>query len=154
MLNAPTRGRSRVTRASGDRGSILMLMPAAILIVLVLGAIAVDMSVIYLAKHELIDAASAAANDAATVGLNEASLRVGSGYSLDPTRIDEAVGRSLASSGILGRLAEPPMVTITSTDQVRVDLTIEVDYIFAKALPGNRGHTTVHASATANAQRN
>lgn len=130
-----------------------MLMPAAILIVLILGAIAVDMSVVHLAKRELIDAASAAANDAVTVGMNEEALRGGHGYVLDSARATVSAERSLEAAGVLGRLVEPPTITVTGNERVRVDLTMEVDYVFAKALPGNHGHTIVHATASATARR-
>ena len=63
-----------------------MLMPAAVLIVMVLGAIAVDLTAVRLGQRELIAAAGDAANDAVTVGLDEAALRSGQGYRLDPDR--------------------------------------------------------------------
>lgn len=140
-------------RCHRDVGSVLMLMPAAVLIVFVLGAIAVDMSAVYLARRELVDAAAAAANDAVTIGMNEASLRSGDGFILDPDLAAAGAERSLAAAGILDRLAAPPIVTVTGPDRIRIDLVMEVDYIFVKALPGNHGHTTVVATATATAAR-
>lgn len=130
-----------------------MLMPAAILIVLVLGAIAVDMSVVHLAKRELIDAAAAAANDAVTIGMDEEALRNGAGFTVDPQRAMHAAEQSLEAAGLLDRLAEAPEITVTDDDRVQVHLVIEVDYIFAKALPGNDGHTIVHARASAMASQ-
>ena len=52
----------------------LALVPAALLVLLVLAAIAVDSASEYLARRELAAAADAAANDAATFGLDEAAL--------------------------------------------------------------------------------
>jgi hypothetical protein len=43
-----------------------MLMPVAVLVVLLLGAIAFDLSVVQLAHRDLLDIAASAANDAAT----------------------------------------------------------------------------------------
>ena len=51
-------------------GSVLMLFPAAVLVVLILGAIAVDASVAFLAKRELNDASAALANDLAIEALS------------------------------------------------------------------------------------
>src|SRR5438552_3809411 len=48
-----------------ERGSVLMLMPAAVLVFLVLGALCVDFGSAYDAQRELASAATAAANDAA-----------------------------------------------------------------------------------------
>ena len=138
---------------TADRGSVLMLMPAAVLVVLVLGAIAVDLSLVHLARRELVVAAGAAANDAVTYGLDEDAWRRGEGYSLDPTRVDDAVNRSLAARGLLPRLVTPPVVRATGPDEVTVELAEPVDYLFAKALPGGPHRTVVRATATATVAR-
>ena len=93
-------------RPSRDRGSVLMLMPAAVLIVMVLGAIAVDLTAVRLGQRELIAAAGDAANDAVTIGLDEAALRAGEGYRIDAARAEGAVLDALAAKGILDDLAE------------------------------------------------
>ena len=49
-----------------ERGSVLMLMPVAVLIFLVLGALCVDFGSVFTVKRELSNAAAAAANDAAS----------------------------------------------------------------------------------------
>src|SRR3954452_750854 len=59
----------------GERGSVLILVPAGVLVLMLLGAIAVDFSVAYLAKRQLEAAAGAAVNDAAGAGLDERALR-------------------------------------------------------------------------------
>jgi len=81
-----------------DQGSALLLMPVAVLIVL--GAIAVDSSITFLAQRELVDATQAAANDAATYGADVGQIRSGSGYTLDRSRVDEAVRRAFAGRGL------------------------------------------------------
>lgn len=136
-----------------ESGSVLMLMPAAILIVLVLGAIAVDMSVVYLGQRELLGAAGAAANDAVTVGIDEHALRTRGTYSLDPSAVEKAVADSLAASGMQERLTAAPTVVIDAQDTVRVVLSMDVDYVFARALPGGRRHRAVHATASASARQ-
>jgi hypothetical protein len=138
-------------RFTRDRGSALVLMPAAVLIVLLLAAITVDMSVVHLGQRQLIDSASAAANDAVTFGLDERALRSGQPLELDRGRVYEAVVRSLDASGILDRLAGPPVVAITGPLTVRVDLDLRVDYVFAHTIPGVPHDATVHATATATA---
>ena len=138
-------------RATGSRGSVLMLMPAAVLIVLVLSAIAVDLSIVQLGQRELVDAADAAANDAVTYGLSEQQLREGGGYRLDPARAEQAVRRSLDAEGVLDRLAEPPRVEITGADTVTVVLTMDVDHLFARSLPGTPDATEVTATGSATA---
>ncbi len=128
-----------------------MLMPAAVLIVLVLGAIAVDLSVVHLAHRDLIDIAASAANDAATDGLDtEAFHRTGT-YRLDLDRAMAAVRRTLAVHQVAGRATIVRVVQGPGADQVTVELQMPVTYIFAKALPGANEGTTVKAHATATA---
>ena len=138
------------TRADGrERGSVLMLMPAAVLILMVLGAIAVDLSAVRLGQRELVAAAGDAANDAVTVGLDEAALRAGRGYRIDPGRAEAAVVDALAAKGILDDLAEAPAVVVTGTDTVEVRLARRVPHLFARALPGAPDDELVRATVTA-----
>src|SRR5690606_36454066 len=64
-------------RRRGQRGSVLMLMPAAVLIVLALGSLAVDRAVVFGAQRDLINTAQAAANDAVTLGIDVDQVRAG-----------------------------------------------------------------------------
>lgn len=138
-------------RPGAERGSALMLMPAAVLIVVVLAAITVDTAVVHLGRRELVHAADAAANDAVTYGLDEDRFRRGEGYLLDLDRARAAVVSSLEARGLLHRLAEPPRVSFTATNEVRVELRMRVDYVFARALPGARS-AVVDGRATATAR--
>jgi len=128
-----------------------MLMPAAVLIVLLLGAIAVDLTVIHLHQRAAISAAGSAANDAVTYGLDQSALRRGDGYRLDPDRVHQAVTESIESQGLTDDLAAPPQISITAPDTVTVTLDLHADYIFARALPHGPRTTTVHATASATA---
>ncbi len=150
MLSAPL---APPVRARGDRGSVLMLMPAAVLIVLLLGAIAVDLTAIHLRQRAGISAAGSAANDAVTYGLDQAALRRGDGYHLDPDRVQRAVIDSLDAQGLTDDLAAPPHITITAPDTVTVTLDLRADYVFARALPHGPRTTTLHATATATAEQ-
>jgi hypothetical protein len=126
-----------------------MLIPAAILIVLVLGAITVDLTVVRLGQRELTAAAGDAANDAATFGIDQSALRAGEGLVLDAERAHSAVLASLEAKGILDRLAEPPYVTVTDDGTVEVRLARDVPYLFAKALPGLDHETRVRGTGAA-----
>ena len=78
-----------------ERGSVLALVPAGLLVLVLLAAIAVDSSVAYLGRRELAAAADAAANDAVTYGLDEARFRETGKFALDSARVEEAVRRAL-----------------------------------------------------------
>lgn len=153
--NRPRTGSGRGSDESGrrDLGSVLMLMPAAVMIVMVLGAITVDLSVVRLGQRELIAAAGDAANDAVTIGLDESALRAGDGYRLDPDRVRDAVDDALAAKGILADLAEPPSITLDDDSTVTVRLARRVPHLFAKALPGAPDDQLVRATVTATVEQ-
>jgi len=136
-------------QAADDRGSVLMLMPAAVLVVLLLGAISVDLAIVHLRQHQAVAAAASAANDAVTAGLDQTALRRGDGYRLDPARVDQAVTESIEAQGIAAELAEPPVVTMATPDTVTVELHLRADYLFARSLPHGPRSTTVEGMATA-----
>src|SRR5438552_16034305 len=95
----------------GQRGSVLILVPAGVLVLMILGAICVDFSIAYLAQRQLQDAASAAVNDAAGAGLDEARLRVGDGMTtLNPGLARQVALQSLeATAHGPGRITAPPV---------------------------------------------
>lgn len=137
-------------RAVRDRGSVLALVPAALLVLLVLAAIAVDSASEYLARRELAAAADAAANDAATFGLDEARFRETGEFVLDPARANEAVRRALAvrGSAVVDRAAievevDPDGGTVTVT------LRSSARLVFAPVVPGAPHDVGVIARATA-----
>lgn len=137
-------------RSADERGSVLMLVPAGVLIVFVLGSIAVDMSLVHLRKRQAFDLASAAANDAATAGADQAALRSGS-YVIEPGSARAVVDDVVGASELAPHLAAPPSVTVTA-EGVSVEITLEADYIFAGVVPGAPDGTVVAASATAVAE--
>ncbi|CAB4927668.1 MAG: hypothetical protein F2837_02375 [Actinobacteria bacterium] len=136
-------------RTSGERGSVLMIMPAAFMILLVLGAIAVDLTAVRVGQRSLLSSATDAANDAVTVGLDEGAFRSGDGYRLDPERVRGAVYAVLFAKGVLNHLTSAPTIVIHPDRSVTVRLEGRVEHIFAKALPGASDPVPVHAEATA-----
>jgi hypothetical protein len=137
-------------RGADERGSVLMLVPAGVLVVFVLASIAVDMSLVHLRKRQAFDLASSAANDAATAGADQAALRSGS-YVIEPGSARAVVDDVVGASELAPHLAAPPSVTVTA-EGVSVEITLEADYIFAGVVPGAPDGTVVAASATAVAE--
>ena len=132
-----------------DRASVLLLVPAALLIVLVMASIAVDMSLVHLRRRQAYDLAAGAANDAVTAAADEGSLRAG-GYRVDPDRAQQVVERIVAASDLAPDVAASPTVRVTG-DSVAVEVSLYADYIFAGVIPGTPDGTTVTASASATA---
>ena len=133
-----------------EQGSVLMLMPAAVLIVLLLGSIAVDFSIVFMAERELVSAAAAAANDAATAGVDQEVLRTTGNFVLDPAAVERVVGESLAARD--SRLLDGADWDVAVVgNQVRVTVVSRAPYLFAKAIPGAADDAEVSATASADA---
>jgi hypothetical protein len=142
-------------RLRGDDGSSLMLMPAAVLIVIVLGALAADLSNVHNAKRSLIGVANSVANDAVTYGVDVDALRLGNGsaYPLTATRVRAAIDRSLeVHQSPTRRYALVGYQIDQATRAVSVTLTDRVEYIFAKAIPGTGDYVQIDATGTAVAE--
>ena len=133
--------------SSRERASALMLMPAAVMVMIVLGSIAVDFAAVGLRARELHNAAAAAANDAAVAGLSPEGLRRGDTV-IDPERARAVVRAGLSARGI--ELDAPPVVDVDPDGRsVTVYLTLTQRYVFASAIPGARHNVHLQARATA-----
>jgi uncharacterized membrane protein len=134
-----------------ERGSVLLLFPAAFMIVLVLGALAIDAGAVFLRQRDLAAAAGAAANDAATLGIDRHRLRTDGEVWLDPILVEAAVQSALASRGALDGLLEPPRVAVVDGRRVEVTLMAHGAYVIAPALPGNLDGRIVRVTIGADA---
>ena len=127
---------------------MLILVPAGVLVLMILGAICVDFSIAYLAQRQLQDAASAAVNDAAGAGLDEARLRVGDGT----TTLDPGLARQVALQSLEAtahgpvRITAPPVVEVSGT-HVTVRLQGDAPYVFSGVIPGAPKRARVRAVA-------
>ena len=82
-----------------SRGSVLMLMPAAVVVMLLLGAIAVDSAIVYLEQRQAYNVAADAANDAVGAGIDRDLLRTTGAVVYDPTRVREVATATIAAAG-------------------------------------------------------
>lgn len=125
-----------------------MLMPAAVLVVIVLGSLAVDQAVVFGAQRDLINTAQAAANDAVALGIDIEEVRAHGDLRYDRTRIDEAIRRAVAGDA---------RVVVTgwsiAGDQLVVRLEKRVEYVFARGVPGGTDSTVVRATGRARLYR-
>jgi hypothetical protein len=136
-----------------ERGSVLALMPAAALVFVVLGSLAVDSAVAYLGEREVSNVASSVANDAATEGLDLERYYATGELVLLPARVqavaDAALGREAA-----GHLQDLRIdVELLDADRVLVRVRARVRSLFARALPSGLESREVGASAEATARR-
>jgi len=135
-------------RSLRERGSALVLMPTAVLILVVLAALAVDQSLVFMRQRELVVAAQAAANDAAGYGVDKDEF-----YSADRVAFDLGRARAAATAAVQARgiVADVEVTISADRREVVVVLRSSVPGLFARAVPGAghrvavaaRGHATI-----------
>ncbi len=119
-----------------DRGTTLLLFPAAVLVMMILGAIAVDLGNVQLARRQLVSAAGAAADDASDQ-LSVASVRSGGPFRLDPDAARRRALDDLARADLPGHAAGRSSVVVDPTGRtVTVTIARDVPHIFGRAIPG------------------
>jgi len=135
-------------RIAAERGSVLMLMPAAVLILVILGAFALDRAVAFGAQRSLVATAQSAANNGAGGGLDIDLLRSTGKVDLDPAAVGRQVHATVAASGQAIEVSWS-----IEGDTVVVRLHQRVRYIFGPAVPGGDRDAVVGAVARANLRR-
>lgn len=133
-------------------GSVLLLVPAAVFVLVVLSAIAVDFSLAFLGQRELTNAAAAAANDAAAAAVSDAAFY---GSAAGPVVLDPARAEHAAATSVGRRRPGGVVVTGVTTRvagaHVCVAVVGEVPYIFAPVVPGLPRSAVVRGRAVATA---
>ncbi len=133
-----------------DRGTVLLLFPAAFLVMIILGAIVVDVGLSQVRGRELEAVAGSAANDALG-SLDTARLR-----NQGEIAFDQAQAVAIAQAAV----AAGPLPSATVTDvaitvdgagrpQISVTLELDVELVVAPALPGELDVTTIRRTASA-----
>ena len=124
-----------------------MLMPAAVLIVMLLGAISVDAAVRFQAQREAVADAQSIAHDAASA-IVASSLREGdvdpTSATLDASEVERRIRLDIHARRLDGRVTwrvENHVVVVRVTRTTRL--------IFTPVLPGESRTTEVAGSATA-----
>ncbi len=143
-------------RPEPERGSTLLLFPAALLVMVALAAMTVDSAIAFMAQRELVNATSAAANDAATEALSDSAFYEENRIELSAAAVEAiAVDRVLAvvdtsrhhGLAITAEAVAPVAVGCGWT--VRVAASSTVDELFGKAMPGSSGTAAVSARSSA-----
>lgn len=143
-----------------ERGGVLLLFPAAVLVVVVLAAVAVASSIAFLGERELANVTAAAANDAAGRAVSDGAFYTYDSIELDPAAVERvAVGRVLASLDtgrhhdlVIDARARPP-ASPGCAWTVRVTASSRVSYIFSGAVPGGPDSVAVEATTVSGAQQ-
>lgn len=134
-----------------ERGSVLMLMPAGILVLIILGSIAVDHGIVFLAQRELENELAGLSNDLSTQALSEDYLYERGGQSIDRARVEQAIA-SVNVADIPGAYELEIVPTIEGT-QITLTGRARIRLVFARAVPGVEHEMEVVATATARPMR-
>jgi hypothetical protein len=124
-----------------------------LLVLICLGGMAIDLSVLHAAHRSAHRVISAATDDAAAALDDDALQRTGA-LRIDPAEAHRLVAAHLAYGGLPGRLAEPPSVRVDPSGQlVTVSVELEVEHVMLRALPTHAGTEQLHVEATARLNR-
>ena len=148
---APRRGRGLHVsgdRAAPQRASVLMLVPAGLLVTFLLAAICFDLSLLFLRQRQASSVAVDVANDLASAAFDEDLFRATGRFELDAARAEGLARTYLDASDLAGQV-EDVEVSVLGQDRVRVRVTVRVEYVFARAIPGAADGSSVTAAATA-----
>jgi hypothetical protein len=132
-----------------DRGSVLALVPAAFLVLIILGALAVDSAAAYLGQRQLHDTLGAAAADAVGAGLSRPKFYANGAVSLTLSQAAQVVCQSVAAQAD-GDLHDVRLWIAVAGPTIRLEGRASVDAIFGRDIPGF-GVRHVRASGTATA---
>ncbi len=143
----------KVHTPAGDRGTVLMLMPAAVLIIIVLGAFAVDATLVFLGEREVSNLASGLANDIAAAALDDPAFYRQGTLRLNPTHAHRITNLSLTT--YTPQYLETIRVDSLTINEAQATITLSatVPYLFSSALPAAPTETTVSATSTATARQ-
>lgn len=144
--DAPLRQRLRA-----EDGNTLLLMPAGVLILIVLAAIAVDAAIVFQAQREAGDVAAGLANDAASL-LDEDRFYTAGEIAIDPTRVAALIALRLPQE------QDEPLTLTCAPSYPGDERTVEIrctgrtELLFTPALPGTGGLGEVVGTARARAE--
>jgi hypothetical protein len=129
-----------------------MLVPAAVLVLVMLGAIAVDFAAVFLAQRQLSDTVSAASNDAAGAALSDAAFYGSGQLTVDPTHAASVVCATIGAQ-LDAHLHLVSVDFAVEARRVHVRARATVTHVIARAIPGVAHQATVRAESSAIALR-
>ena len=137
----------RAARSTGESGSVLALVPAGFLVLILLGALAIDSAVAYLGQQQLRDALTAAANDAAGAAIDNTLFYRQGRVVIDSSEAQHVVCQSVEAQHFSQLHGVRVWVTTQGAD-ISVQGQATVDAVFGRAIPGF-GTRTVSARVDA-----
>ncbi len=138
---------TRAQRKMHDRGQTLLLAPIALLIIMILGAVTLEVGAMHLRQRQLNDLADSLANDAATVGFDIDHFRNTGELAIDPGAANGVLGGGIAISNLPTAAAAPVSVTPGAEPAVTVALSFTHEFVLGRALFGASTELTATGEA-------
>lgn len=135
-----------------DDGSALMLVPAGVLVLITLGAVAIDSAVIMFAQRDLQNRTAAVVNDAATLALVEDAFYAGGEVRLSPEAASTYTATAFSTANMPAGYEAWGAAARASGRTVEVRAWADVPTIFLRALPGLPDTSRVEATSEATAE--
>jgi hypothetical protein len=123
-----------------------------LMVLLALGAIAIDLSVLHGAHRSMHRIASGAADDAAAM-LDAEQLQLDGALRIDAVAARRVVDAHLAAARLPGTLTTARTSVSDDGAVVTVELTAEVDHVLLAAIPGTDPSEAISVVARARLQR-
>lgn len=132
MLHTPTLRRCTMC----DRGQTLLLAPIALLIVMILGAVTLEVGAMHVRQRQLNDLADSLANDAATVGFDVNHFRSTGEVAIDAGAANSVLDGGIAISNLPTASASPVGVAPGAEPAVTVELSFTHEFVLGRAIFG------------------
>ena len=132
---------------SAERGSTMLLAPIALLIVMMLGAVTLEVAAMHLHQRQLHDLATSIANDAATVGFDVDQFRTDQSITIDSSAAQSVIGPSIAISNLPEARAEGFTVLPGAEPSVQVDLAVTHEFVLGQLIWGTATELTASGQA-------
>lgn len=120
-----------------ETASALVLVPSMMLVLLCLGGIAVDLSLVHGAHRSAHRVVTAAADDAAAM-IDTEALQLTGDLRIDPAAARRVALAQLATMSLPGDVVGSPTVDVDADGStVTVTVTLVVDHVMLRAVPGH-----------------
>ncbi len=147
-LPKPIGGKRFRCPETSERGSTLLLAPIGFLIVLMLGAVTLEVGALHLRQRQLHDLATTIANDAATVGFDVAEFRESGEITIDRDEAGGVVEPSIAISPIPEARGAGLNVVAGAPPTVEVSLELTHEFVLGQLIWGASTELTASGQAT------
>jgi hypothetical protein len=138
---------------NSDAGSALMLVPAMLLVLICLGGIAIDLTVVHGAHRGAHRSVTAAADDAAAM-IDSSLLQQTGELRIDPTAARQVALSQMDPEQLPGRIADGPWVIVDDSGTVAtVGVVLDIDHVMLRALPGHPDDERITVVAQARLNR-